>query len=189
MDDKRLVKTSKYLARHLRHEPQRLGVSLDVHGWVGVDALLSACAAQSFRLTLDELREVVECNDKRRFSFDATGTRIRANQGHSVDIDLNLRCSVPPFVLFHGTGRQSLDSIMSDGLRKMGRHHVHLSVDAATALRVGGRHGSGVVLQVAANDMCERGYEFFVSANDVWLTLEVPATFLAPRWDSSVNDG
>src|SRR4051794_12120980 len=115
MERKRLVKSSKYLARHLRHDPARLGLSLEPGGWVGVDALLRACRAKSFDLTLNDLREVVEHDDKRRFSFDETGTRIRANQGHSVEIDLGLMPARPPALLYHGTGRPSLDAILRDG--------------------------------------------------------------------------
>jgi putative RNA 2'-phosphotransferase len=112
MNDKRLVKTSKYLSRHLRHDPGRLGLTLEPGGWVEVDALLRACRSQSFALTSDDLHQVVERNDKQRFSCDATGTRIRANQGHTVEVDLELEPASPPAVLFHGTGLQHLDSIM-----------------------------------------------------------------------------
>jgi putative RNA 2'-phosphotransferase len=184
MEQKRLVKTSKYLARHLRHEPARLGLSLEPGGWVRVDALLSACRARSLDLTLDDLRDVVERNDKRRFSFDETGTRIRANQGHSVEIDLGLKPARPPAVLYHGTGRPSLDSIMRNGLDRMNRHHVHLSLDIGTALRVGGRHGRSIVLEVAAGRLNAEGQDFYVSDNGVWLTAAVPVSHLKPMWDA-----
>ena len=180
MERRRLVKTSKYLSRHLRHQPERLGLTLAPGGWVDVDELLRACADRSFSLTREELVEVVATNDKRRFSFDATGTRIRANQGHSVEVDLGLIATHPPDVLFHGTGRKSLDSIMRTGLGRMGRHHVHLSVHVRTALNVGARHGSPVVLEVSAGLMAADGHEFFVTDNGVWLTVEVPARYLAP---------
>ena len=181
MDRKRLVKTSKYLSRHLRHDPARLGLTLGSGGWVAVDELLRACEAHSFSLTRAELDEVVKRNDKRRFSFDPTGTMIRANQGHSVDVDLGLKPTTPPQVLFHGTGRGSLDAIMREGLKRMGRHHVHLSPDPETALRVGTRHGPPVVLEVRAGEMHIDGHEFFLTANGVWLTLEVPARYLSVR--------
>ena len=180
MDDRRLVKVSKYLSRHLRHEPERLGLSLQPGGWVGVDELLAASADHSFTLTRDELQEVVERSDKRRFAFDATGTRIRANQGHSVEIDLELEPVTPPAVLFHGTARARLDAILAEGLRKMGRHHVHLSPDADTATRVGARHGKPVVLEVAAARMAADGHVFLRSANGVWLTDAVPPAYLTP---------
>ena len=181
MDRKRLVKTSKYLSRHLRHDPGRLGLTLAPGGWVEVDDLLRACAAHSFALTRAELEEVVERNDKRRFSFDATGTRIRANQGHSVEIDLGLIAMKPPDVLFHGTGEGSVDSILRDGLNRMSRHHVHLSPDVPNALRVGGRHGRPVVLEVDAARMAADGHEFYVSDNGVWLTDEVPPQYVRAR--------
>ena len=114
MNHKRLVKTSKYLSRHLRHDPGRLGLTLEPGGWVPVDALLRACRRQSFALTVGDLREVVERNDKQRFSFDETGTRIRANQGHSVEVDLELEPASPPAVLFHGTGLRQMRSCGPD---------------------------------------------------------------------------
>ena len=180
MDDRRLVKVSKYLSRHLRHEPERLGLVLGQGGWVRVDELLAVCAARSFALSREELQEVVDRNDKRRFSFDETGTMIRANQGHSVEIDLELAAVDPPAVLYHGTARARLEPILSEGLRKMGRHHVHLSADAETATRVGARHGKPVVLEVAAARMAADGHVFHRSANGVWLTDAVPPAYLTP---------
>ena len=179
MDQKRLVKASKYLARHLRHEPGRLGLELAPGGWVRVDELLQACSARSFALTMDELREVVEKNNKRRFSFDETETWIRASQGHSVEVDLGLDAVEPPAVLFHGTSERSLGSIMATGLNRMERHHVHLSEDLATAYAVGKRHGRPVVLRVSAREMAAAGHQFYVTDNRVWLTAEVPAIYLA----------
>ena len=181
MDPKRLVKVSKYLSRHLRHEPERLGIELAPGGWIEVDALLAAFAARSFAVTREELEEVVARNDKRRFSFDESGTRIRANQGHSVEIDLGLAPAEPPAVLYHGTARARLDAILAEGLRRMGRHHVHLSADADTATRVGARHGKPAVLEVAAARMAADGHRFFVSDNGVWLTDAVPPGYLTAR--------
>lgn len=181
MDAKRLVKVSKYLSRHLRHEPERLGITLEPGGWVRVDELLRACARRSFPLSEDELREVVAGNDKRRFSFDDAGTRIRANQGHSVDVDLGLEAADPPPVLFHGTAERNLAAILAQGLERRGRHHVHLSLDVETATRVGARHGRPVVLEVAAAAMAAAGHDFFVTANGVWLTDAVPPRYLRRR--------
>ena len=180
MDRKRLVKTSKYLSRHLRHDPGRLGLTLEPGGWVQVDALLRACAERSFALTREDLDEVVARNDKKRFSFDDTGLRIRANQGHSVDVDLGLEPTAPPPTLFHGTGSQHLSTILKTGLDRRGRHHVHLSVDVATAMRVGARHGKPVVLEVAAGRMSADGHDFYVTDNGVWLVDEVPPRYLVP---------
>jgi putative RNA 2'-phosphotransferase len=178
MDDRWLVKTSKHLSLCLRHHPERLGLTVERGGWVRVDDLLRACAEHGFALTMDELREVVERNDKRRFGFDATGTRIRANQGHSIDVDLQLTPASPPAVLYHGTARAALDAILREGLHRMGRHHVHLSPDVATARRVGARHGRPVVLEVAAGRMAGDGHVFYLTDNGVWLTADVPAECL-----------
>lgn len=178
MDNDRLFKVSKYLSKHLRHQPERLGLDIAIGGWVGVDSLLAACAAHRFQLTRAELEEVVARNDKQRFSFDETGKRIRANQGHSIDIDLELTPATPPSVLYHGTGAQIVPLILADGLRKMGRHHVHLSVDVATARRVGARHGRAVVFLIDATGMADAGHEFYLSANGVWLTDNVPPRYL-----------
>jgi putative RNA 2'-phosphotransferase len=178
VDDRRLVKISKYLSRHLRHDPARIGLELEPGGWVPVDDLLRACRDHGFEVTRAELEEVVARNDKRRYAIDPSGRRIRANQGHTVEVDLGLAPADPPAVLFHGTGERSVDAILRDGLRPMARHHVHLSPDAETARRVGGRHGRPVVLEVAAGAMAAGGYEFFVTDNDVWLTAAVPPEFL-----------
>ena len=131
-------------------------------------------------ITREELEVIVTTSDKQRFAFDESGARIRANQGHSVDIDLQLTPTVPLAVLFHGTGEGTVPAILREGLRKMRRHHVHLSPDVATATRVGTRHGRPVVLAVDAAAMCRAGHEFFVSANGVWLTDAVPPEFLRP---------
>ena len=178
MDDQRRIKVSKYLSKHLRHAPERLGLTLGPGGWVAVDDLLRACAEHRFAVTADGLREVVERSDKQRFAFDATGTLIRANQGHSVDVDLQLVPTPPPETLFHGTGAGAVESILTSGLERRSRHHVHLSPDEETARRVGMRHGKPVILTVAAGDMARAGHEFFVSANGVWLVDSVPPEYL-----------
>jgi putative RNA 2'-phosphotransferase len=179
VDDRRLVKVSKYLARHLRHDPGRLGLVLEPGGWVRVDDLLRACAARGMPISRAELDEVVERNDKRRYSFDDTGERIRASQGHSAPVDLQLDPAVPPPELFHGTAAISLDRIMRSGLLPMRRHHVHLSLDVETARRVGRRHGKPVVLRVDAAGMASAGSTFFVADNGVWLVDEVPPRYLS----------
>ena len=178
MNSTRLVKISKYLSKHLRHQPERIGLTLEPGGWVNVDQLLSACKHYSFPLTLHELKEVVAKNDKQRFSFDATETRIRANQGHSIAVDLQLEPTLPPEVLYHGTGHKTVESIRRQGLCKMSRHHVHLSQDIATAKKVGQRHGSPVVFAVDAKAMSERGHTFYCSENGVWLVDFVPPHYL-----------
>jgi len=178
MNNSRLVKISKYLSKHLRHQPERIGLKLAPGGWVSVDELLSACQNHSFPINRAELNEVVTSNDKKRFSFDATATLIRANQGHSVEIDLQLEPAVPPNVLYHGTGHGAVETILREGLRKMSRHHVHLSTDVATAQKVGTRHGRPVVFTVDAAAMHQVGYTFYCSDNGVWLVDCVPPEYL-----------
>ncbi|MEV0648501.1 RNA 2'-phosphotransferase [Phytomonospora sp. NPDC050363] len=176
MDPKKLVTISKMLSKTLRHDPARLGLTLDAQGWTGVDELLTALASKGYPLTRAELDDVVEGNDKRRFTI-ADG-RIRANQGHSIEVDLALEPAEPPALLFHGTAIGNLDAILAGGLVRGGRHHVHLSADTETATRVGTRHGKPVVLTVLAAQMAAAGHDFYVSANGVWLADHVPARFL-----------
>ena len=176
--DRSLVTVSKFLSKHLRHTPDALGLTLRPGGWVSVDALLLASERIGFAITYDELIECVETSDKKRFSFDDTGDLIRANQGHSVEVDLQLEEKEPPDVLFHGTVERFLASIMAEGLKKGKRHHVHLSKDTETARRVGARRGNPVILQVDAGKMHGQGFKFFLSVNGVWLTDSVSADFL-----------
>ncbi|MFI5522020.1 RNA 2'-phosphotransferase [Streptomyces platensis] len=176
MSNQRSVRLSKYLAKHLRHEPERIGITLDAQGWVPVAELLAAAARHGFPFTGDELAAVVAGNDKQRYALD--GDRIRANQGHSVPVDLDLPPAVPPAHLFHGTVARSMAAIREEGLRPMSRHAVHLSPDRETATRVGARRGKPVVLTVDAGAMHRAGHVFQVSANGVWLTSRVPAPFL-----------
>lgn len=178
MDNSRLVKISKYLSKHLRHQPERIGIQLAPGGWVSVDELLAACAKNQFSISREELNTVVANNDKQRFSFDTTGTLIRANQGHSVVVDLQLAPVVPPDVLYHGTGHKAVDAILQTGLNKMLRHHVHLSQDITTATAVGARHGKPVVFAVDAAAMYQAGYTFYCSENGVWLVDNVPPEYL-----------
>lgn len=178
MDNARLVKISKYLSKHLRHQPERLGLMLAPGGWVEVDHLLAVCARHQFSISREELSEVVALNDKQRFSFDETGTLIRANQGHSVPVDLQLEPTMPPDVLYHGTGQRSVEAIRREGLRKMSRHHVHLSPDVETAVKVGRRHGLPVVFRIDAAGMRQAGHVFYCSDNGVWLVDSVPPAYL-----------
>lgn len=178
MSESRVIKISKYLSYHLRHRPDEIGLELAPGGWVPVDELLAAAQKHAFLIHRNELEEVVVRNDKKRFSFDATGTLIRANQGHSVEVDLQLEEAVPPDVLYHGTGHRAVESIMQMGLSKMSRHHVHLSVDMATAKKVGQRHGRPVVFAVNSAAMYGAGYTFYCSNNGVWLVDHVPPGYL-----------
>jgi len=174
----RLVTVSKYLSKHLRHQPEALGLTLESGGWVSIDVLLEAAAAKGFPISYDEFLECVETNDKQRFSIDDSGDRVRANQGHSVAVDLQLESRVPPDFLYHGTVERFLASIESQGLLKGRRHHVHLSIDVATAIKVGARRGKPIILTVEAAEMHRAGHTFFVSTNGVWLTDSVPPQFL-----------
>lgn len=178
MSSDRLVKISKYLSKHLRHQPERIGLTLGTGGWVAVADLLNACAQHQFPISREELETVVATSDKKRFSFDPTGELIRANQGHSVDVDLQLEPQVPPDVLYHGTGDRAVEIILQSGLNKMSRHHVHLSQDVETARKVGTRHGRPVVFAIDAKAMHQAGYLFFCSENGVWLVDHIPSEYL-----------
>ena len=175
-DERRTVKVSKYLSKHLRHQPERIGLTLDEGGWVEIDTLLAAAAVHGFRVTREELDHVVAVNDKKRFAVE--GTRIRASQGHTVEVDLGLAPATPPAYLYHGTVARRLEAIRAEGLRPMDRHDVHLSPDRETATRVGARRGRPVVLAVDAAAMHRDGHVFRVSANGVWLTQTVPPRYL-----------
>ena len=179
MDEKRLVKTSKFLSKHLRHAPEAIGLQLSGDGWASVDELLAACARAGMHISRADLEEVVEKNSKNRFAFDDTGTRIRASQGHSIEVDLDLEPVEPPAKLYHGTAAHNVDVILRDGLVKMRRHHVHLSAETETATRVGQRHGRPVVLVVDAAAMQQEGFLFYRSDNGVWLADEVPSRYLS----------
>ena len=176
--DPRLVRDSKFLSRVLRHAPASVGLALDVHGWADVDELLAAARAHGRGLTRERLDDVVAHNDKQRFALDETGRRIRARQGHSIEVDLQLVPVEPPARLYHGTATRHLRSILQGGLHRGRRRHVHLSTDADTARRVGARHGMPAVLGVRAHAMHAAGHLFFRSENGVWLVEAVPRAFL-----------
>ncbi|MEM1248739.1 MAG: RNA 2'-phosphotransferase [Acidobacteriota bacterium] len=173
-----LKSISKFLSLVLRHDPQRIGLTMDDAGWVRVDELLQQAAAHGQEIDGATLDEVVGTNDKKRFAFSADGTRIRASQGHSVAVDLGLEPLAPPPELFHGTATRFLESILSEGLDGRARTHVHLSADVEVAVQVGQRHGRPVVLSVAARAMAIEGFDFYRSENGVWLTRAVPPRFL-----------
>lgn len=174
--DPALVRTSRFLSLVLRHRPQVIGIELDDAGWVDIDELLAALARAGRPVELAELTAVVELNDKQRFVM--RDGRIRASQGHSVDVELGLDPLEPPQLLFHGTADRHLDSIRASGLRPRRRRHVHLSPDAETARSVGARHGRPVILRVRAGAMYAAGHVFHCSENGVWLTAAVPVEFL-----------
>lgn len=167
-------RTSKRLSYVLRHRPDSIGLVVDEHGWAAVEDVLSG-----LRLTREDLDRVVAGNDKQRFTFDATGTRIRAAQGHSISVDLGYPPSSPPPVLFHGTAARNVASIRARGLHPAGRHAVHLSEDVATAAKVGARRGEHVVLTIRAAAMAAAGHVFTRSSNGVWLVDAVPPDYLS----------
>jgi putative RNA 2'-phosphotransferase len=174
-----LAKLSKFLSFVLRHQPDAIGIKLDANGWVRIDELVEKCRARGEPLTRDVLEEIVTTSEKQRFSISEDGLRIRANQGHSVEVDLALEPKEPPEFLFHGTVARSIPSIRSKGLTRMQRHHVHLSSDQATARAVGMRRGKPVVLRIEAARMHREGCQFFLSDNGVWLTDSVPPEYIA----------
>jgi putative RNA 2'-phosphotransferase len=172
------IKISKKLSYVLRHRPDSIGLTLDPDGWVDIDALLHAYAQRGTRITRTQLDTVVATDDKQRFLIN--GERIRASQGHSIQVDLGLRPVTPPDRLFHGTARRNLEAIMIEGLVKGRRQHVHLSADLATAQNVGARYDSRpVILTIDAAAMHTAGLPFYLSDNNVWLADLVPAEFLS----------
>jgi putative RNA 2'-phosphotransferase len=175
MTEQQRAKISKKLSYILRHAPDSVGLILDEQGWVNVNDLLSKFGDP---LSIEDLKEVVKTNEKKRFAFNDDLTKIRASQGHSIEIDLAYQPTTPPEFLFHGTATRFLESIKKDGLLKGSRHHVHLSLDEVTARKVGARHGSPVILTLKSKEMYEAGYVFYVSENDVWLTEHVPTGFI-----------
>lgn len=171
------IRLSKLLSLVLRHQPETIGVSLDREGWIPIDELLFAMKQHGRVISREELEALVANSDKQRFLI--RDNRIRANQGHSLEVDLALKPQVPPEVLFHGTSTRALEQIRALGLRSLNRQFVHLSAAKSTALQVGKRHGQPVVLVVCAQAMHKQGHEFFVSENGVWLTKEVGPQFLS----------
>ncbi len=179
MDPKRAVRVSKLLSYGLRHEPEKLGVTLDDSGWASVDQVLAALAAKGERLSPDDLADVVATSDKQRFAMSEDRQRIRANQGHSIPVQLDLPTREPPERLYHGTVDRFVPSIREHGLRRGSRTHVHLSIDEATARVVAGRRrGKAVILTVRAAQMHHDGFVFHRSDNGVWLTEHVPRAYL-----------
>jgi putative RNA 2'-phosphotransferase len=172
--NKKLVRTSKFLSLVLRHKPDTIGLSLNENGWVSIQDLIDAANANDHNISREMLDEVVFTNDKQRFSYNHDGQMIRANQGHSVQINLELESIDPPDILYHGTVERFLNSIIASGLQKMKRQHVHLSATIETAKNVGKRRGEPVVLSVNSGAMNRDGHRFFLSQNGVWHTDSVP---------------
>ncbi|WP_309741958.1 RNA 2'-phosphotransferase [Chamaesiphon sp. OTE_20_metabat_361] len=174
----RYVRISKYLSKHLRHQPERLGLELMRGGWIEVDKFLAAASVHGFEISLADLQQVVATNDKQRFAFNESGDLIRANQGHSIEIDLQLLDRTPPDILYHGTHIRAIAAIFASGLQKMSRHHVHLTTDLNMAFKVGSRRGESVILAVDTLAMIADGFSFYRTENDVWLVDAVPPQYL-----------
>ena len=173
-----LTSISKFISLVLRHEPERIGLTLDPEGWASVEDLLAKAAAAGRAFSRDCLQEIVETSDKQRFALSEDGLRIRANQGHSIEVELGLPVVAPPDVLYHGTATRFSEAILRSGLERRARHHVHLTQDIDTAVSVGQRYGAPVILRIDARRMAEQGHEFRCSANGVWLVDHVPPEFL-----------
>lgn len=169
---------SKFLSLVLRHQPELIGVKLDEQGWVNVEELLTRARAHGNTISREVLEYVVDTNSKKRFAFSDYKQFIRASQGHSVEVELGYEPKMPPGLLYHGTAKRFVGAILKTGLEKRSRQHVHLSSDTETAIKVGQRHGEPVIFQVLAAEMHQNGYQFFLSANGVWLTNDVPVRFL-----------
>jgi putative RNA 2'-phosphotransferase len=173
-----LKPTSKFLSLVLRHSPETIGITMDKNGWVSVEELIKKASNAGRIFTKEILQEVVEDNDKQRFSFNADGSKIRANQGHSVSIDLQLTPVEPPIVLYHGTVAKFMEAIRAEGLQKMSRRHLHLSKDKETANTVASRRGKPVILTVQSGEMYKDGHQFYLSDNGVWLCDKVPVEYI-----------
>ena len=169
---------SKFLSLILRHKPELIGIALDEKGWADIEELIDKAQLHGFEITLDELHAIIASNDKQRFAVSSDQKRIRANQGHSVKVDLQLQPSIPPPVLYHGTAERNLASIKAQGILKGKRHHVHLSTDQKTAFAVGSRYGKPIIIVVDTQTMSNNNFIFFQTANEVWLTDFVPAQYL-----------
>ncbi len=172
-----LKETSKYMSLILRHKPDAIGITLDEHGWANVDELIAGIVKDN-EFNMEILEEIVRTDEKQRYSFNEDKTLIRANQGHSIPVDVELEEKEPPEILYHGTGEKYVASIDAQGLIPKSRLYVHLSKDEETAVKVGSRHGKPVIYIVKAKQMHDDGYKFFISANNVWLTKEVPVKYL-----------
>ena len=172
------TKISKFMSLVLRHKPEAANLKLDQEGWADINELIKAINRRGHHIGYKELEKIVETNDKKRFIISECGCKIRANQGHSININLNLNPIEPPEILYHGTATRFLTSIFTTGLTKQSRQHVHLSKDRLTATKVGSRHGKPIILEIASAEMYRKGYTFYLSENGVWLTDSVPIEYI-----------
>lgn len=180
MNEKTAKNISKFLSLVLRHSPETIELKLDENGWADVDELIEKCNKKESQneMTAELLDYVVKNNDKKRFAFNEDKTKIRASQGHSISVELNLNEAEPSEFLYHGTVDKFLENIKKEGLQKMSRQHVHLSKDRETAIKVGSRRGAPQILTIRSGEMFRDGFKFYLSENNVWLTDEVPAKYI-----------
>jgi putative RNA 2'-phosphotransferase len=178
MDQSKMIKISTFLSYCLRHHPEKVGLSMDSQGWVEVEELLKACKEKGYPISRNNLNEIVDKNDKKRFSFNEDHSKIRASQGHSIPVELGYEEKKPPVFLYHGTALHNRECIYEEGLKKMQRHRVHLTTEMKTARNVGARYGTPLLFKVSSQEMYFAGHAFFCSENGVWLTDRVPPEFL-----------
>lgn len=178
MNTKERTRISRFLSLVLRHKPQEIGIHLDTQGWADVAELIKKAATAGKIFTAQDLEVIVAENDKQRFAYNDDRTKIRASQGHSIEVELQLEAAVPPEQLYHGTVERFLHAIQTQGLHKMKRHHVHMSKDRATAEKVGERRGEAIILIIDSGQMSKDGFEFYCSENGVWLTDHVPVKYI-----------
>ena len=176
--EQQLKHISKLMSLVLRHKPETIGLQLDENGWVSVAELIEKLNAKGTTVNIDIINTVVNTNDKKRFAFNEDKTMIRASQGHSIEVELNLKAVTPPDVLYHGTASRFVESILKEGLIKQQRQHVHLSLLQQTAKAVGSRHGKPVILNINAKAMADAGFTFYLSDNAVWLVDSVPVEYI-----------
>ncbi|WPC42642.1 RNA 2'-phosphotransferase [Clostridium sp. JS66] len=182
------IELGKFISLILRHSPQTIDITLDEHGWANVDDLIRGINKKGKRIDFQDLERIVRENNKQRYSFNDDRTKIRANQGHSIEVDVELEEKVPPKYLYHGTSTRFIDSIMNLGIQKQNRQYVHLSKDFQTAFSVGKRHGKPTVLKIDCIRMYDEGYKFYFSKNGVWLTDVVPVKFISIEDNKNVKD-
>ncbi len=179
MNEQQKKRTGKFISLILRHNPQTISIELDGSGWASVDELLKGLKRNGHSLSFTQLEALVNNNDKQRYTFNDDKSRIRANQGHSLELDLQLEAQKPPKSLYHGTASRYLPYINEQGLLRRDRHHVHLSLDKETAHNVGSRHGKPVILTIDASAMHKDGYVFYCSKNGVWLVEHIPPRYFS----------
>lgn len=178
MENKNDIKTGKFLSLILRHHPETIGIKLDKNGWADVEELINGIRKSEKKIDIIDLKRIVQNNDKKRYSFNEDFTKIRANQGHSINVDVELKQCCPPEYLYHGTAEKYINKISKEGIKKQSRQFVHLSNDIYTAEKVGIRHGKVKVLKIMSDKMYNNGYKFYLSENNIWLTEYIPTDYI-----------